>query len=195
MYSQTWSSNCLQYYFPGEKRGETKRKRKREMEGGEKKKGRKEGGIRTHQDLCCRLCTPSRRLLSLVLLWPWKSRPHLRTFAPTPLPSRAWLSCQFPANDHEVGVRGARLLISAPQKALTGHWPRVPKRRYPFPATFLASLQPLATENREPSVTTLTQHMATHKPETPLHATASGQHQDCSAWRLNPLRAAPQWCS
>lgn len=92
MYSQTWSSNCLQYYFPGEKKRRDKEKKKK--------------GERRDQNSSRPLLQTlfSRRLLRLVLLWPWKSWPHLRTFAPTRPPSRAWLSCQFPANEHEVGV-------------------------------------------------------------------------------------------
>lgn len=41
-------------------------------------------------------------------------------------------------------------MISAPQKALTGHWLRVPARRYPFPATFPAPLQPLPQRTADP---------------------------------------------
>lgn len=70
-----------------------------------------------------------------------------------------------------------------------------PGAAIPFPRHLPCSPAASSPENRGPSIPTLTQHMATHKPGTPLRATASGQHQDCSEWRLNPLSAAPRWYS
>lgn len=91
------------------------------------------------------------RLLGRGLLLPWKSWPGLLALPPTRPPSRARLSRRCPANDREVGVGGARLLISARQAALTRQTPRVPARRHSCPVAFPASCSLVPQRAPEPA--------------------------------------------